>query len=79
MSIKLLVILFTIKLYAQNNIFRFELFPTGMPCRSDLSFRSHIGRNVADHAGKSSRLRNCYIVTGNGTSQRLREVSLVPK
>ena len=29
--------------------------PPGMQCRSDVSFRSHIGRDVADHAETSSR------------------------
>ena len=28
--------------------------PQGMRCRRDVSFRSHIGRDVADHAGSSS-------------------------
>ena len=30
--------------------------PTGMRRRSDVSFRSHIGRDVADHADTSSQL-----------------------
>ena len=35
--------------------------PPGMRCRSDVSFRSHIGRDVADHAGTSSGRRNWYV------------------
>ena len=32
-----------------------RLDPPGMRRRSDVSFRSHIGRNVADHAETSSQ------------------------
>ena len=35
--------------------------PQGMRCRRDVSFRSHIGRDVADHAGSSSWRRNWYV------------------
>ena len=37
------------------------LSPLGMQRRSDISFRSHIDRDVADHAETSSRCRNGYI------------------
>ena len=33
-------------------------FPPGMRRRSDVSFRSHIGRDISDHAKTSSRRRN---------------------
>ena len=32
-----------------------------MRCRSDLSIRSHIGRNVTDHAETSSQHRDRYV------------------
>ena len=32
--------------------------PPGMQCRSDVSFRSHIDRDVANHAKTSSQHRN---------------------
>ena len=36
-------------------------FPTGMQCRSDISVRSHISRDVVDHAETPSRRRNRYV------------------
>ena len=38
-----------------------ETYPPGMRHRSDVSFRSHIGRDVADHAERSPRRRNWYV------------------
>ena len=35
--------------------------PPGMRCCSYVSYRSRIGRDVADHAKKSSRHRNWYV------------------
>ena len=35
--------------------------PPGMRCRSDVSVRSHIGRDVAHHAETSSRRRKRYM------------------
>ena len=35
--------------------------PPGMQRRSDVSVRSHIGRDVADHAETSSRRRKRYV------------------
>ena len=35
--------------------------PPGMRRRSDISFRSHIGRDAADHAETSSRRRRWYM------------------
>ena len=35
--------------------------PLGMRCRSDVSFRSHIGRDITDQAETSSRHRNRYV------------------
>ena len=35
--------------------------PPGMRRRSDVSFRSHIGRDVADHAETSSQRLNWYV------------------
>ena len=35
--------------------------PPGMRHRSDVLFRSHIGRDFADHAETSSRRRNWYV------------------
>ena len=36
-------------------------YPPGMPRRSDVSFRSYIGWDVADHAKTSSRRRKWYV------------------
>ena len=36
-------------------------FAPGMRRRSDVSFRSHIGRDVADHAETSSQRRDWYV------------------
>ena len=38
-----------------------EVNPPGMQRRSNVSFRSHIGRDVADHAKASSRRLNWYV------------------
>ena len=38
-----------------------NIYPPGMRRCSDVSFRSHIGRYVADHAKASSRRRNWYV------------------
>ena len=35
--------------------------PPGMQHRIDVSFRSHIGQAVEDHAGTSSRRRSWYV------------------
>ena len=35
--------------------------PPDMRRRSDVSLRSHIGRDVADHAESSSQRRNWYV------------------
>ena len=35
--------------------------PPGMRRRSDVSFRSNIGRDVADHAEMSSKRHSCYV------------------
>ena len=35
--------------------------PPGMRRRSDVSFRSHIGRDVVDHAETSSQRRDWYV------------------
>ena len=40
---------------------RFPIYPPGMRRCSDVSFRSHKGRDVADHAKTSSRRRNWYV------------------
>ena len=47
-----------------NPTFGFNSTPPGMRCRSDVSFRSPIGWDVADHAETSSRRHNRYV---NGT------------
>ena len=36
-------------------------YPPGMRRRSDISIRSHLSRNVADHDETSSRRRNRYV------------------
>ena len=38
-----------------------SMFPPGMRRRSDVSFRSHKGRDFTDHAKTSSRRRNWYV------------------
>ena len=38
-----------------------QINPPGMRRRSDVLFRSHIGRDIADHAKTSSRRRNWYV------------------
>ena len=38
-----------------------NITPPGMRRRSDVSFRSHIGWDVSDHAKTSSRRRNWYV------------------
>ena len=38
-----------------------NIFPPGMRRCSGVSFRSHIGRDVADHAETSSRRPNRYV------------------
>ena len=50
--------------------------PPGMRRRSDVSVKSHIGRDIANHAETSSRRRNRYV---NETTylRRLCDVSLV--
>ena len=35
--------------------------PPGMRCRSDVSVRSHISREVTEHAETSSRRRDRYV------------------
>ena len=39
----------------------FSINPPGMRCGSNVSCRSHIGRDVSDHANTSSRRRNWYV------------------
>ena len=36
--------------------------PPGIQRRSNVSFRSHIGRDVTNHAETSSRGRNWYVI-----------------
>ena len=55
-----------------------EANPPGMRRRSDVSFRSHIGRDIADHAKTSSRRRNWY-VNETDLFQTSLNVSLVRK
>ena len=42
----------------ENQIFFKSFIPPGMRRRSDVSFRSHLGWDVADHIETSSR--RCY-------------------
>ena len=54
----------TFKKESNNSLLTFFLFivsPPGMRRRSDILFRSHISRDVADHAEASSRRRNWYV------------------
>ena len=53
------------KRYKKSPLFSFassnSSYLTGMPRRSDISVRSHISRDVADHAETSSQRRNRYV------------------
>ena len=48
-------------LYVFLGIIGFRQHPPGIRSRSDVSFRSHIGRDVADHAETSSQRRDWYV------------------
>ena len=48
--------------------------PSGNQCRCNISIRSHIGRDVADHAETSSRRRNRYLNETNLFETSLRSL-----
>ena len=50
-------------------------YPPGMRRRSDVSVRSHISRDVTDHAETSSRRRNRYVNVTDLFETSLRRLS----